>query len=117
MFPEEEPLAAVIEHVRLSEGGDPDKAAAALRKIVFGQASGKTPKLLTSKTVAAKAGVSVKAPARAPAAKPVATRAPAAKASAVKPAGRPAATKAAATKAPAATAALASAAPATKRKR
>jgi transcriptional regulator with XRE-family HTH domain len=110
MFPEEEPLAAVIEHVRLSEGGDPDKAAAALRKIVFGQASGKTPKLLTSKTVAAKAGV--KAPVKAPAAKPAATRAPAAKASAVKPAGR-----AAATKTPAATAALASVAPATKRKR
>jgi transcriptional regulator with XRE-family HTH domain len=37
MFPDEEPLSAVIEHVRSSEGGDTNKAAGKLRKLVFGQ--------------------------------------------------------------------------------
>ncbi len=36
MFPDEEPLSAVIEHVRSSEGGDTNKAAGKLRKLVFG---------------------------------------------------------------------------------
>ena len=36
MFPNEEPLSAVIEHVRSSEGGDTTKAAGKLRKLVFG---------------------------------------------------------------------------------
>jgi transcriptional regulator with XRE-family HTH domain len=36
MFPEEEPLSAVIEHVRSSEGGDTNKAAGKLRKLIFG---------------------------------------------------------------------------------
>ncbi len=36
MFPEEDPLAAVLEHVRTAEGGDTDKAAVTLRKLVFG---------------------------------------------------------------------------------
>ncbi|UQA63449.1 helix-turn-helix domain-containing protein [Polyangium aurulentum] len=109
MFPEEEPLAAVIEHVRLSEGGDPDKAAAALRKIVFGQAGGKTPKLLTSKAVVAKS--TPKAATKAPAGKPAATtRTPAAR-----PAGKPAAPRAAARTAAAAPAVAP--APATKRRR
>lgn len=38
MFPTDEPFAAVIEHVRSAEGGDTAKAAAKLRKLVFGQA-------------------------------------------------------------------------------
>jgi len=108
MFPEEEPLAAVIEHVRLSEGGDPDKAAAALRRIVFGQAGGKTPKLLTSKAVVAKSAPKVAT--KTPAGKPAATRAPAAK-----PAGKPAAPRAAAKTAAAAP--VVAPAPATKRRR
>ncbi len=37
MFPDEEPLSAVIEHVRSSEGGDTNKAAGKLRELVFGQ--------------------------------------------------------------------------------
>jgi transcriptional regulator with XRE-family HTH domain len=37
MFPDEEPLSAVIEHVRSSEGGDTIKAAGKLRKLVFGR--------------------------------------------------------------------------------
>ena len=36
MFPAEEPLSAVIEHVRSSEGGDTNKAAGKLRKLIFG---------------------------------------------------------------------------------
>jgi len=36
MFPDEEPLSAVIEHIRSSEGGDTSKAASKLRKLVFG---------------------------------------------------------------------------------
>ncbi|HRI63861.1 MAG TPA: helix-turn-helix transcriptional regulator [Polyangium sp.] len=37
MFPDEEPLSAVIEHVRSTRGGDTTKAASKLRKLVFGQ--------------------------------------------------------------------------------
>jgi transcriptional regulator with XRE-family HTH domain len=44
MFPDDEPLSAVIEHVRSSEGGDTNKAAGKLRKLVFGQASTSTTK-------------------------------------------------------------------------
>jgi transcriptional regulator with XRE-family HTH domain len=36
MFPEEEPLSAVIEYIRAAEGGDIDKAASKLRKLAFG---------------------------------------------------------------------------------
>jgi transcriptional regulator with XRE-family HTH domain len=36
MFPHEEPLSAVIERVRSSEGGDTNKTASKLRKLVFG---------------------------------------------------------------------------------
>lgn len=36
MFPEEEPFAAVLEHVRLCEGGDAGKTAVKLRELVFG---------------------------------------------------------------------------------
>lgn len=39
MFPSEEPLSAVIEHIRSAEGGDTNKAAGKLRKLVFGQVS------------------------------------------------------------------------------
>ena len=37
MFPSDEPLSAVIEHLRSNEGGDTEKAAAILRTLVFGQ--------------------------------------------------------------------------------
>ncbi len=37
MFPDEEPLSAVIEHVRSTRRGDTTKAASKLRKLVFGQ--------------------------------------------------------------------------------
>ncbi len=37
MFPGDEPLSAVIEHLRSIEGGDTEKAAAILRTLVFGQ--------------------------------------------------------------------------------
>jgi len=40
MFPDEEPLSTVIEHIRSTEGGDTNKAAGQLRKLVFGQAAG-----------------------------------------------------------------------------
>ncbi|HMY19246.1 MAG TPA: helix-turn-helix transcriptional regulator [Polyangium sp.] len=40
MFPDEEPLSTVIEHIRSTEGGDTNKAAGKLRKLVFGQAAG-----------------------------------------------------------------------------
>jgi transcriptional regulator with XRE-family HTH domain len=63
MFPEEEPLAAVIEHARLAESGDPDKTAASLRRLVFGQAIPKGQKLLTSKPMATKTRGNRKAPA------------------------------------------------------
>jgi transcriptional regulator with XRE-family HTH domain len=35
MFPDEDPLAAALEHVREIEGGDSEKAAATLRKAVL----------------------------------------------------------------------------------
>ncbi|MDI3290448.1 helix-turn-helix transcriptional regulator [Polyangium sp. 15x6] len=84
MFPEEEPLAAVVEHVRASEGGDTDKAAAALRKLVFGP-NGRAPKTATPTKNAAAKPSAAKAPAKAPAKAAVAatpaaaTPAPAAK--------------------------------------
>ncbi len=69
MFPEEEPLAAVVEHVRVNEGGDTDKAAAALRKLVFGQ-NGRAPKSVTPKAApAAKAAAAPKAASKAAATK------------------------------------------------
>lgn len=37
MFPNEDPLSAVIEHVRSIEGGDIRKAAGKLRQMVFGE--------------------------------------------------------------------------------
>lgn len=40
MFPEEEPFAAVVEHVRLGEGGDSIKTAEKLRQLVFGWENG-----------------------------------------------------------------------------
>lgn len=40
MFPDEEPLSTVIEHIRSTEGGDTNKAAGKLRKLVFGQVAG-----------------------------------------------------------------------------
>ncbi|TKC97930.1 helix-turn-helix domain-containing protein [Polyangium fumosum] len=91
MFPEEEPLAAVVEHVRASEGGDTDKAAAALRKLVFGP-NGRPPKTATpAKNAAAKA-----TPVKATPAKAAAKAAPAKAAAAAAPA--PAATPAPAAK-------------------
>lgn len=39
MFPDEDPLAAVVEHVRTTENNDTEKAAAALRKLAFGPPS------------------------------------------------------------------------------
>jgi len=94
MFPEEEPLAAVVEHVRASEGGDTDKAAAALRKLVFGP-NGRPPKSVT--------------PAKNAAVKATPTKAAAPKAAA--PAKNAASTKAAAPKAAAPTKAAAAAPP------
>lgn len=64
MFPEEEPLAAVVEHMRSSEGGDTDKAAAALRKLVFGP-NGRAPKTATPAKNATKAAPAKAAPAKA----------------------------------------------------
>jgi transcriptional regulator with XRE-family HTH domain len=49
MFPDEEPLSAVIEHVRSSEGGDTNKAAGKLRKLVFGPAPATRSKAATKK--------------------------------------------------------------------
>lgn len=43
MFPDEEPLSAVIEHVRSAQGGDTNKAAGQLRKLVFGQVASSRP--------------------------------------------------------------------------
>ncbi len=40
MFPDEDPLSTVIEHIRSVEGGDTNKAAGKLRKLVFGQSTG-----------------------------------------------------------------------------
>ena len=40
MFPDEDPLSTVIEHIRSTEGGDTNKAAGQLRKLVFGQVAG-----------------------------------------------------------------------------
>jgi len=37
MFTDQDRFSAVLEHVRLAEGGDPAKVAAKLRKLVFGQ--------------------------------------------------------------------------------
>jgi transcriptional regulator with XRE-family HTH domain len=70
MFPEEEPLAAIIEHARLSEAGDSEKAATTLRKLVQAQTGGKSTKLLTSKAVVAKAAAKPKASTPAPAPAP-----------------------------------------------
>jgi transcriptional regulator with XRE-family HTH domain len=50
-FPEEDPLSAVIEHIRASQGGDTIKAAAKLRKLVFGQVAPTTPRRTPAKTV------------------------------------------------------------------
>lgn len=87
MFPEEEPLAAVIEHVRSSEGGDTDKAAAALRKLVFGP-NGRAPKTaMPAKNAATKAAPAKAAATKAAApAKNVATKAAATPAAPAAPA-------------------------------
>jgi len=49
MFPGEEPLSAVIEHVRSVEGGDTNKAAGKLRKLVFGQVTTTSTRSTTTK--------------------------------------------------------------------
>jgi transcriptional regulator with XRE-family HTH domain len=43
MFPEDEPLAGLIERVRVQEGGDPKRAARVIWQAVFGRGGPKRP--------------------------------------------------------------------------
>lgn len=50
MFPEEDQLAAILEHIRAGEGGDPEKTALVLRKAVFSPAARKSTQTASTST-------------------------------------------------------------------
>jgi transcriptional regulator with XRE-family HTH domain len=43
MFPDDEPFAALIERVRVQQGGDPERAAQVIWQAVFGRGGPKRP--------------------------------------------------------------------------